>query len=77
MKKGELTCKGFIHLIELEAEDAAGDADDLWVTLEALGYDSELVQNQVFDTHCVNRICMSIFIIATLDGTLNYFVGLR
>lgn len=47
LKQGELTCKGFIQLIELEAEDAAGDTDDLWVALEAMGYDSALIQNQV------------------------------
>ena len=43
----QLTCKGFIHLIELEAEDAAGDVDDLWVSLEAMGYDGSLTQINV------------------------------
>ncbi|XP_067944951.1 EF-hand calcium-binding domain-containing protein 7-like isoform X2 [Watersipora subatra] len=48
LKKGELTCKGFMRLIELEAEDAEGDTEDLWVTLDALGYDSSLTQNQAY-----------------------------
>jgi len=48
MKEGELTSAGFVKLIELEAEDAQGDSDDLWLALEAMGYDRSLVQHQVY-----------------------------
>ncbi|XP_042232594.1 EF-hand calcium-binding domain-containing protein 7-like [Homarus americanus] len=35
---GELTLNGFLALHQLEAEDNGGDSEDLWVSLEAMGY---------------------------------------
>lgn len=34
----ELTLDGFLALHQLEAEDNGGDSEDLWVSLEAMGY---------------------------------------
>lgn len=68
LKQGELTCKGFIYLIELEAQDADGDTDDLWVSLEAMGYDSSLMQNQVLYTYCSLQsatVCMYVLRISS------------
>nr|XP_033771867.1 EF-hand calcium-binding domain-containing protein 7 isoform X2 [Geotrypetes seraphini] len=41
-KKNELTKQGFIDLNLMEANDREGDPDDLWVTLESMGYNRAL-----------------------------------
>ncbi|KAL5016359.1 hypothetical protein ScPMuIL_005948 [Solemya velum] len=43
---GEITKKGFIQLNELEAEDSEGDTEDLWVTLNCMGFNGELVLDE-------------------------------
>ncbi|NXK85547.1 EFCB7 protein, partial [Formicarius rufipectus] len=42
MKRNELTRKGFLDLILMEATDRDGDPGDLWVTLLSLGYNKAL-----------------------------------
>uniref|UniRef100_A0A914X2H7 EF-hand domain-containing protein n=1 Tax=Plectus sambesii TaxID=2011161 RepID=A0A914X2H7_9BILA len=42
MSSGELTMKGFVELHQLEAKDAEGDTDDMWLSLAQVGYDSQL-----------------------------------
>ena len=39
---GEMTRRGFADLHLLEAEDAQGDEEDLWVTLAAMGFNRAL-----------------------------------
>ena len=47
MKDDEITLNGFLELNLMEAQDADGDPDDLWVTLESMGYNNALELDQV------------------------------
>ena len=47
MKDDEITLKGFLDLNLMEAQDADGDPDDLWATLESMGYNHALELDQV------------------------------
>jgi len=42
----ELTLKGFLRLHQMEAEDNSGDSAELWVTLNAMGYNYNLQQDE-------------------------------
>lgn len=46
MRKNQLTRQGFMELNLMEATEKDGDPADLWVTLEAMGYNQilELVE---------------------------------
>ena len=44
--KGELTLAGFLRLHQMEAEDNCGDSAELWVTLNAMGYNYNLYQDE-------------------------------
>ncbi|CAN9500879.1 unnamed protein product [Ophioblennius macclurei] len=56
MRKNQLTKQGFMELNLMEATEKDGDPADLWVTLEAMGYNRmlELVEACPFqiDVHC-------------------------
>ncbi|XP_062280388.1 EF-hand calcium-binding domain-containing protein 7 [Scomber scombrus] len=56
MRKNQLTRQGFMELNLMEATEKDGDPADLWVTLEAMGYNRmlELVEACPFqiDIHC-------------------------
>ncbi|KAK2835239.1 hypothetical protein Q5P01_015723 [Channa striata] len=56
MRKNQLTRQGFMELNLMEATEKDGDPADLWVTLEAMGYNHmlELVEACPFqiDVHC-------------------------
>lgn len=47
LEDGEITKNGFLQLNDMEAEDSNGDEDDMWVTLESLGINKELVMDEV------------------------------
>ena len=47
MQDGELTKKGFIELNQMEADDNEGDVEDLWVTLNFMGYNKLLELDEV------------------------------
>lgn len=55
-KKNELTRQGFLELNLMEANDREGDPSDLWLTLEAMGYNHSLEMVEscpfVIDVHC-------------------------
>lgn len=42
MRKNQLTRQGFLELNLMEATEKDGDPADLWVTLEAMGYNRTL-----------------------------------
>lgn len=42
MRKNQLTRQGFMELNLMEATEKDGDPSDLWVTLEAMGYNRML-----------------------------------
>jgi len=44
---GEITKEGFIALNEMEAEDAEGDVEDLWITLSSMGLNKGLLMDEV------------------------------
>lgn len=46
LENGEITKKGFIELNEMEAEDAAGDVEDLWITLTSMGMNKGLIMDE-------------------------------
>ena len=43
----EITLKGFLDLNLMEARDAEGDPNDLWVTFNSMGYNKALESDQV------------------------------
>ncbi|XP_015775882.1 PREDICTED: EF-hand calcium-binding domain-containing protein 7-like [Acropora digitifera] len=47
MKDDEITLEGFLELNTMEAQDADGDPNDLWVTLGNMGYNKALELDQV------------------------------
>lgn len=47
MEDDEITLKGFLDLNMMEAQDADGDPNDLWLTLENMGYNKALELDQV------------------------------
>lgn len=55
-KKNELTRQGFLELNLMEANDREGDPSDLWLTLEAMGYNHSLEMVEscpfVIDVYC-------------------------
>ena len=65
--EGELTLGGFMQLHQMEAEDSSGDSAELWVTLNAMGYNYNLEQDEaaLFRISArlekrKSRICLSI-----------------
>jgi len=46
-RKNELTREGFLKLNLMEANDREGDPRDLWLTLEAMGYNQSLEMVEV------------------------------
>eukprot|EP00095_Tigriopus_kingsejongensis_P005018 maker-scaffold139_size317827-snap-gene-1.26 protein:Tk05018 transcript:maker-scaffold139_size317827-snap-gene-1.26-mRNA-1 annotation:"ef-hand calcium-binding domain-containing protein 7-like isoform x1" len=46
MKDGELTLDGFLQLHQMEAEDNGGDSAELWITLNAMGFNVGLIQDE-------------------------------
>ena len=47
LQDGEITKQGFIALNEMEAEDANGDVEDLWITLTSMGMNKALIMDEV------------------------------
>lgn len=43
----EITLKGFLDLNLMEARDAEGDPNDLWITFNSMGYNKALETDQV------------------------------
>ena len=50
LEDGKITEEGFIALNQMEADDNAGDTDDLWVTLTNMGYNKSLEIDQVCES---------------------------
>ena len=46
LKNGELTLDGFLQLHQMEAEDNGGDSAELWITLNAMGFNARLEQDE-------------------------------
>jgi len=46
LKNGELTLDGFLTLHQMEAEDNDGDPSELKVTVQAMGYNKSLIQDE-------------------------------
>ncbi|KAL4237003.1 positive regulation of protein localization to ciliary membrane [Mactra antiquata] len=46
LENGEITKQGFIELNEMEAEDAQGDVEDLWITLTSMGMNKGLIMDE-------------------------------
>lgn len=64
MRKNQLTRQGFMELNLMEATEKDGDSADLWVTLEAMGYNQMLELTEVSHTPDINQkhtiLCTSI-----------------
>lgn len=61
MRKNQLTRQGFMELNLLEATEKEGDPADLWISLEAMGY------NRMLELVDVCIILQSLFKAATLQ----------
>lgn len=59
VEAGELTLAGFLALHQLEAEDNGGDSEDLWVSLDAMGYNHAGRQDQAapFSLSVFSQVC--------------------
>ncbi|XP_045116894.1 EF-hand calcium-binding domain-containing protein 7-like [Portunus trituberculatus] len=59
VQDGELTLNGFLALHQLEAEDNGGDSEDLWVSLDAMGYNRAGRQDQAapFTLSVFSQVC--------------------
>jgi len=60
LSDGQITRQGFVQLNQMEAED---NDDDLWVTLSAMGYNNELVMDEVYLTIYLTHFISLLFII--------------
>ena len=70
MQDGELTKKGFIELNQMEADDNEGDVEDLWVTLNFMGYNKLLELDEVSASLLVKpHLIINIFIIFNMQCT--------
>lgn len=68
MEDDEITLKGFLDLNMMEAQDADGDPNDLWLTLENMGYNKALELDQV------NYYYLQQLKISVLKVTKDYIV---
>lgn len=59
MEDDEITLKGFLDLNMMEAQDADGDPNDLWLTLENMGYNKALELDQV-NYYYLQQLTMSV-----------------
>lgn len=66
MRKNQLTRQGFMELNLLEATEKEGDPADLWISLEAMGY------NRMLELVDVRIIPQSLFKAATLQKELHF-----
>ncbi|KAG0712938.1 EF-hand calcium-binding domain-containing protein 7 [Chionoecetes opilio] len=59
VEDGQLTLEGFLALHQLEAEDNGGDSEDLWVSLDAMGYNRAGRQDQAapFGLSVYSQVC--------------------
>lgn len=66
----ELTLEGFLALHQLEAEDNGGEADDLWMSLEAMGYNRLGVQDQAapFSLSVHSSVCKPTLFVSGLKS---------
>lgn len=66
----ELTLSGFLALHQLEAEDNGGDTDDLWVSLEAMGYNRMGQQDQAapFVLSVFSQVCQPTLLVSGLKS---------
>lgn len=65
MRKNQLTRQGFMELNLLEATEKEGDPADLWISLEAMGY------NRMLELVDVCIVLQSLFKAATLRKELH------
>ncbi|CAL4084002.1 unnamed protein product [Meganyctiphanes norvegica] len=66
----ELTLAGFLALHQLEAEDNGGEADDLWMSLEAMGYNRLGAQDQAapFSLSVHSSVCEPTLFVSGLKS---------
>lgn len=60
--KEEITPDGFLKLNLMEAQDPDGGTDELWVTIESMGYNKALELVKVSVTHfsCLHEECLNL-----------------
>lgn len=70
VEDGELTLSGFLALHQLEAEDNGGDSEDLWVSLEAMGYNRLGRQDQAapFTISVHSQVCHPVLQVSGLKS---------
>lgn len=70
VEEDELTLNGFLALHQLEAEDNGGDSEDLWVSLEAMGYNRLGRQDQAapFIISVHSQVCQPVLQVSGLKS---------
>ena len=53
-RRNQLTRQGFMELNQMEASERGGDPTDLWLTLEAMGYNHALEMVEVGRGPCMH-----------------------
>jgi len=61
MQDDEISLKGFLDLNMMEAQDADGDPNDLWLTLENMGFNKALELDQVH-IYGINQLIANNFL---------------
>ena len=61
MKDDEIALNGFLELNLMEAQDADGDPNDLWVTLESMGYNNALELDQVLISSNTQPLYLALY----------------
>lgn len=70
LEGGEITKQGFIELNEMEAEDAQGDVEDLWITLTSMGMNKALIMDEVcpYKVECYVETGSSFFKVTGIES---------
>lgn len=68
LQDGEITKQGFIALNEMEAEDADGDVEDLWITLSSMGMNKGLIMDEVDHFPIQQTLSLYIMLMHEIKG---------
>ena len=52
MSNGQLTRQGFLTMNQMEADDNEGDDEELWITLDSMGFNKALFMDEVSHYKC-------------------------
>ncbi|KAL7631376.1 UNVERIFIED_CONTAM: hypothetical protein RMT77_010041 [Armadillidium vulgare] len=70
VKDGEVTLSAFLSLHQLEAEDNGGDVEDIWLSLETVGYNRFGHQDKCspFSVSIYSQVCKPVLLVSGLKS---------